>query len=101
MFSFIITILLSLISLSVTQFNQYAHKDVIDNARNEALLPPYLKSQHYRVPRIRAALAYNSWFGPGEKPVFERAAHNISRKEIYTVLAHAGLIPRNSKYFRF
>lgn len=40
---------------------QYAHKDVIDNARNEALLPPHLKNPHYRIPRIKAALAYYSW----------------------------------------
>lgn len=92
--SIFFTIFLSIISYWVLTGAQYAHKDVISNAENEALLPDYLKSQHYRIPRIAQALAYHSWFGPGEKPVFERAADNVSRQEIYTVLTHAGLIPR-------
>lgn len=73
---------------------QYAHKDVILNYQHEELLPERLRSPHYRIPRIRDALAYYSWFGPGEMPVYRRAADVVSRREIYNVLSHAGLIPR-------
>lgn len=93
------TLLLTLV-LSCQVFGQYAHRDVILNAENEALLPAYLKNPHYRTPRIRSALAYYSWFGPGESPVYERAADSITRREIYKVLSHAGLIPRKGGFFR-
>lgn len=88
------------ITLCYQVFGQYAHRDVILNAQNEALLPDYLKNPHYRTPRVRAALAYYSWFGPGEMPVFERAAETITRREIFKVLSHAGFIPRKSFYHK-
>ncbi|GLV34721.1 uncharacterized protein CBL_09202 [Carabus blaptoides fortunei] len=69
-----------------------AHRAVLANAAQEAQLPPHLLNPFYKDPRIREALARESWFGPGERPVWERQAEKISRREIYTVLNHAGLI---------
>lgn len=77
-------------------YSQYAHRAVLDNAANEARLPAHLKNPFYRTPRVREALAHHSWFGPGEKVVHQRKADSIPRSEIYTVLAHAGFIPRNN-----
>lgn len=62
---------------------QYEHKDVVDNARNEALLPPHLKNPHYRIPRIREALAYYSWWG------FEKGI--LMRIRYKTILFFSGL----------
>jgi hypothetical protein len=79
--------------------SQYAHPAVLQNAANEALLPPHLLNPFYRTPRVRDALAHSSWFGPGEKVVKTREAEKISRSQIYNVLVHAGLIPR--RYLEF
>ncbi|KYB28334.1 hypothetical protein TcasGA2_TC032629 [Tribolium castaneum] len=82
---------------SVAQFselNDLEHEDVQKAAVVEDSLPPHLKNPFYQDPRIRAALAKNSWFGPGERPVKARDSHRIPRKEIFTVLNHAGFLPQ-------
>jgi hypothetical protein len=86
--------LLFSITVATAQYAPYTHPAVIENSRNEALLPAYLLNPFYRTPRVRDALARSSWFGPGEKVVKTREAEKISRAEIYNVLVHAGLIPR-------
>ncbi|XP_055551100.1 uncharacterized protein LOC129733328 isoform X2 [Wyeomyia smithii] len=74
--------------------SRYAHPAVLENDANEALLPDYLRNPYYRTPRVANALARFSWFGPGEELVRERHAEKISRADIYTVLTHAGFVPR-------
>ncbi|KAJ3661248.1 hypothetical protein Zmor_005653 [Zophobas morio] len=74
--------------------NDLEHEDVQRTAAQEELLPPHLKNPFYQNPKIRAALAKSSWFGPGERPIKARDSHKIPRKEIFTVLNHAGLLPQ-------
>ncbi|XP_055711533.1 uncharacterized protein LOC129806785 [Phlebotomus papatasi] len=81
------------ICISIT-FAQIPHHAVLNIEQEENLLPDHLKNPFLRTPRVAAALAVSSWFGHGEEPVFEREADKIPRSEIYTVLTHAGLIPR-------
>ncbi|XP_067622809.1 uncharacterized protein [Eurosta solidaginis] len=76
---------------------RYAHIAVIENAAYEETLPNELRNPFYKTPRVRAALAKSSWFGPGEMPVYDRQAEKIPRAEIYNVLVHAGLISRRGK----
>lgn len=81
----------------------------------ERNLPPNFVNPFYRTPRVREVLARSSWFGPGEKlvkfsnffkyklinflllKVRQRKAETIPRSQIYSVLTHAGFIPR--RYF--
>lgn len=72
--------------------NNFAHGAVLVASAQEAQLPPNLLNPFYKNPRTRAALARSSWFGPGEFPVAQREADKVSRKEIYNILHHAGLI---------
>ncbi|XP_044269577.1 uncharacterized protein LOC123014495 [Tribolium madens] len=91
---FVVSLLL-LFPLSMGQFSEFndlEHDDVQKAAAVEDLLPPHLKNPFYQDPRIRAALAKNSWFGPGERPVKQRDSHKIPRREIFTVLNHAGFL---------
>ncbi|KAL9925870.1 uncharacterized protein ACN427_000083 [Glossina fuscipes fuscipes] len=74
------------------QLNRYQHIAVLENDAWEDSLPYEFKNPFYKTPRVRAALAESSWFGPGEIPVLERQAEKISRREIYKVLSHAGLL---------
>ncbi|XP_059221435.1 uncharacterized protein LOC106081215 [Stomoxys calcitrans] len=80
------------------QLNRYQHIAVIENDAWEQSLPGELRNPFYKTPRVRSALAKSSWFGPGETPVLDRQAEKISRREIYNVLSHAGLIERR-KFF--
>ncbi|CAH1372501.1 unnamed protein product [Tenebrio molitor] len=82
------------IAQSLHQLNDLEHEDVRRTAAQEELLPPHLKNPFYQNPKIRAALAKSSWFGPGERPVKGRDTHQIPRKEIFMVLNHAGLLPQ-------
>lgn len=99
------------------EFRRYQHVAVLENEAWEQSLPNELKNPFYRTPRVREALAHSSWFGPGETvvcppplhqlesfpcflttfvllKVFNRQAEKISRREIYNVLNHAGLLPK-------
>lgn len=80
------------IQLVISQSIQ--HIAVIENDAYEQSLPSHFRNPFYKNHRIRAALADFSWFGEGETPVFERQADAISRSKIYSVLTHAGFIPR-------
>lgn len=71
-----------------------SHRAVVLNAEREAQLPPHLLNPFYKNPRISAALAKESWFGPGETPVVHREAEKIPRQQIYSVLKNAGLVNR-------
>lgn len=71
-----------------------AHKDVIQAATYEAQLPSNLLNPFYQNPRLRPFLAKSSWFGPGEKLAKNRETEKISRKDIFNVLNHAGLLPQ-------
>ncbi|GAB0098875.1 uncharacterized protein DMENIID0001_146790 [Sergentomyia squamirostris] len=70
------------------------HRAVLNIEQEENLLPDYLRNPFLRTPRVAAALAVSSWLGHGEQPVFEREADKIPRHQIYSVLTHAGFIPR-------
>ncbi|XP_052562842.1 uncharacterized protein LOC128092633 [Culex pipiens pallens] len=87
-------VLLQTVLLAVGGLSRYAHPAVLENDAQEALLPDYLRNPFYRTPRVANALARFSWFGPGEEPVRERHAEKISRADIYSVLTHAGFVPR-------
>lgn len=79
------------------QSNQVSpHRAVVQAAQDESRLPPNLLNPFYKNPRLRQELARHSWFGPGEQPVYDREAEKIPRKEIYTVLNHAGLLRTNN-----
>ncbi|KAK6631843.1 hypothetical protein RUM43_013909 [Polyplax serrata] len=71
-----------------------AHRAVVINAENEARLPPHLLNPFYKNPRIAAALAKESWFGPGEEQVIDREAEKIPRVEVIKLLKQAGLARR-------
>ncbi|KAG6443735.1 hypothetical protein O3G_MSEX003021 [Manduca sexta] len=70
------------------------HPDVEAVRREEELLPPSLRSPALHNPHLQEILPLSSLLHKGEKLVFEREAHDVSRKEIYNILTHAGLIPR-------
>ncbi|XP_058818302.1 uncharacterized protein LOC131681505 [Topomyia yanbarensis] len=85
--------------LLATCISWYAHPAVLANDANEALLPDYQRNAFYRTPRVANALARFSWLGPGEELVRERHTEKISRADIYTVLTHAGFVPRRFNGF--
>lgn len=91
---FLVVVILPLCLAQFSQQNDLEHEDVQKAAFVDDLLPPHLKNPFYQNPEIRAALAKSSWFGPGERPVKERDSHRIPRKEIFSVLNHAGLLPQ-------
>ncbi|KAF2883509.1 hypothetical protein ILUMI_22682 [Ignelater luminosus] len=94
----IIFVVLYVVCFSKAQFfnpqKDITHQAVLQSAAEEALLPPSLLNPFYKNPKIRSALAKNSWFGPGERQVKHREADKISRDVIFTVLNHAGLLPQ-------
>lgn len=74
--------------------NEIAHRTVLQNAAQEAQLPPNLLNPFYQNPNLRPILAKSSWFGPGERQVKGRDSEKIPRKSIFNVLNHAGLLPQ-------
>lgn len=74
--------------------SRYAHPFVLRNAELEATLPSRFLNPFYQDFQIRRALARSSWFGPNEQPVYTRATDSISRRDIFTALNHAGLLPQ-------
>lgn len=72
----------------------YAHPAVLENAAAEDLYPSHLRNPFYKTPRVRNMLARFSWFSQGEQPVQNRIADEVPRKEIFKLLAHAGLVAR-------
>ncbi|CAH0585758.1 unnamed protein product [Chrysodeixis includens] len=72
------------------------HPDVLAVRREEELLPPILRSPALRNPHLLQVLPLASLLHKGEKLVYARDAHDVSRKEIYKILTHAGLIPRKT-----
>lgn len=52
-----------------TALAQYQNIAVVENDAMEQTLPDFLRNPFYRTPRIREALAYASWIGPGEQLV--------------------------------
>ncbi|XP_055918619.1 uncharacterized protein LOC129950721 [Eupeodes corollae] len=86
--------LITLCILLVGTFAQIQHRAVLQNDAYEQTLSNDFKNPFYRTARINAALKESSWLGPGEELVYERQAEKIPRSQIYSVLSHAGLIPR-------
>ncbi|CAB3221909.1 unnamed protein product [Arctia plantaginis] len=70
------------------------HPDVEAVRKEEELLHPLQRSQALRNPHLLKILPLSSLLHEGEKLVFARDAHDVSREEIYKILTHAGLIPR-------
>lgn len=73
---------------------QLPHQAVLFLADQESKLPPNLKNNFYKNPRIADALAKSSWFGPGENHVTDRESEKIPRERIYYALKSAGLVRR-------
>lgn len=94
----IVFVVLYVVCFSRAQFfnpqKDITHQAVLQSAAEEALLPPNLLNPFYRNPKIRSALAKDSWFGPGERQVRQREADKIPRHGIFTILNHAGLLPQ-------
>ncbi|CAH1638186.1 unnamed protein product [Spodoptera littoralis] len=70
------------------------HPDVLAVRQEEERLPPILRSPALRNPHLLQVLPLTSLLHKGENLVYARDAHDVSRKEIYKILTHAGLIPR-------
>ncbi|KAJ8731422.1 hypothetical protein PYW07_004586 [Mythimna separata] len=70
------------------------HPDVLAVRREEERLHPLLRSPALRNPHLLQILPLTSLLHKGENLVYARDAHDVSRKEIYKILTHAGLIPR-------
>lgn len=92
--SFLFSIFSVIVLVSSQVVNVPPHPEVLRNALYESQLPPHLVNMFYRNPQIRSALARMSWFGPGERQVFDREADKVPRKDIFNVLKHAGLLPQ-------
>ncbi|XP_055857141.1 uncharacterized protein LOC129919982 [Episyrphus balteatus] len=92
--------LLQFCILIVATLAQIQHKAVLQNDAYEQTLSNDFKNPFYKTARINAALKQSSWLGPGEELVYERQAEKIPRSQIYSVLSHAGLIPRSRQQKR-
>ncbi|XP_049873901.1 uncharacterized protein LOC126372252 [Pectinophora gossypiella] len=76
------------------------HPAVVAVRRQEEQLPPHLRSPTLWNPHLQEILPLTSLLHEGESPVFERAADNVSRQEIYNILTHAGFVPRRPRPFQ-
>ncbi|KPJ08432.1 hypothetical protein RR48_12185 [Papilio machaon] len=70
------------------------HPAVVQVRLEEERLPEDLRSPALRNPHLQEILPLTSVLHEGEKPVFQREADTVSRREIYNILTHAGFIPR-------
>nr|XP_026492272.1 uncharacterized protein LOC113397955 [Vanessa tameamea] len=91
-------IFLILASTAIVNCIPPPHPAVVAVRQAESLLPPHLKSPALRNPHLLQALELTSLLHNGEKPVFEREADNVPRREIYNILTHAGFIGRKSRF---
>ncbi|XP_072949203.1 uncharacterized protein [Epargyreus clarus] len=74
------------------------HPAVVAVRLEEEQLPPQLRKPALRNPHLREILTLTSVLHQGEKPVFQREADSVPRREIYNILTHAGFIGRHSRH---
>ncbi|CAH2048608.1 unnamed protein product, partial [Iphiclides podalirius] len=70
------------------------HPAVVAVRQEEELLPVHLRSPALHNPHLQELLQLTSVLHSGEKPVYQREADLVSRREIYNILTHAGLVHR-------
>ncbi|XP_059048508.1 uncharacterized protein LOC131843779 [Achroia grisella] len=87
--------LLILMGLHLVNCLPPPHPAVVQVLQEERQLPPYMRSRALQNPHLLKLLSLTSLLHKGEKLVHEREADDVSRREIYNILTHAGLISRN------
>ncbi|KAF2885470.1 hypothetical protein ILUMI_20698 [Ignelater luminosus] len=74
-----------------------AHHAVVENAAQEAQLPPELLNPFYKNPLIAAGLAKESLITNKEFAVFNRDTEKIARSEILKIFRNAGFHDKNRR----
>ncbi|XP_031766229.1 uncharacterized protein LOC113520766 [Galleria mellonella] len=88
-------ILLILMGLYLVNCLPPPHPAVVAVLQQERQLPPHMRSPAFQNPHLLKLLSLTSLLHKGEKVVYDREADDVSRREIYNILTHAGLISRN------
>ncbi|CAK1580234.1 unnamed protein product [Parnassius mnemosyne] len=88
------TLLLLMTSMYLVDSIPPPHPAVVAVREEEEHLPTHLRSPALHNPHLQEILPLTSLLHSGEKPVYHREADSVSRREIYDILTHAGLFPR-------
>ncbi|KAJ8731378.1 hypothetical protein PYW07_004542 [Mythimna separata] len=72
----------------------FLHFSVVNNEDDASVPTNDMHEPALRNPHLLQILPLTSLLHKGENLVYARDAHDVSRKEIYKILTHAGLIPR-------
>ncbi|KAL0838872.1 hypothetical protein ABMA28_016897 [Loxostege sticticalis] len=91
-------VILLLLSTTTLAWCYPPHPAVVAVRHEEEKLPPHLRSHALHNPHLQNILPLTSLLHKGEKLVFQREADDVSRREIYNILTHAGLLPRDPRF---
>ncbi|XP_073956890.1 uncharacterized protein [Choristoneura fumiferana] len=70
------------------------HPKVVAVRQEEEYLPQHLRSRALHNPHLREILPLTSLLHSGEQIVYDRESDKVPRRQIYNLLTHSGLVPR-------